>query len=343
MHSPGPRTRRRGWSIAADLGVDLGTCNTRVHVRNVGIVVDEPSVVALRARRGDLVAAGSRALDMVGRAPEQLEIVRPVREGVVVDMTSAEVMLRHFLRAARPRWLPNRPRMVLCVPLGTTDIEQRAVHEVAMRAGARSVEVIEEPVAAAIGAHLPIHEPIGNMVVDLGGGTSEAAVLSLGGIVTHASIRTGGDDIDRAIVDHLRRTRSLVVGPRTAEQLKLRGADVSTLPGWTPVEVRGRDTTTGLPSSTLISPDEVGEAISPVVAPITAAITQTLDRTPPELVADVADRGIVLTGAASRLRGLAELVAERTGIPVHVADHPEACVARGAARYLDEIGLTDVA
>jgi rod shape-determining protein MreB len=323
-----------------DIAVDLGTANTLVYVRGHGIVISEPSVVAIDEQTGTVRAVGSQAKQMIGRAPPQLTVVRPLANGVIADFEVAAEMLRYFLRQVGGRY--TRSRVVLCVPSGVTDVEKRAVEEAALEAGAKQAYLIEEPVAAAIGAGLPVAEARGNMIVDIGGGTTEVAVISLGGIVVSRSIRIGGDEMDQDIVTFARREYNLFLGERTAEDIKI--AIGSAYPGdWDAqrVSLRGRDLLTGLPRSVEVGADQIREAIEPSVIQIVDTIKDTIEETPPELVADIMDQGIVLAGGGALLAGLDRRVADATQMPVHVADDPLTCVARGTGIVLQELEKMD--
>jgi rod shape-determining protein MreB len=324
--------------IGRDMAVDLGTANTLVYVRGRGIVLNEPSVVAINTNTGGILAVGSEAKKMIGRTPGNIVAVRPLKDGVIADFEITERMLRYFiLKIHKRRWMA-RPRVVVCVPSGITGVERRAVIEASTQAGARTVHIIEEPMAAAIGAGLPVHEATGNMVVDIGGGTTEVAVISLGGIVVSRSIRIGGDEMDQDIVAFARREYNLFLGERTAEDIKI--AIASAYPGdWDSqrVSLRGRDLLTGLPRSVEVGADQIREAIEPSVLQIVDTIKDTIEETPPELVADIMDQGIVLAGGGALLAGLDRRVAEATQMPVHIADDPLTCVARGTGVVLQDL------
>jgi rod shape-determining protein MreB len=321
--------------IGRDMAIDLGTANTLVYVRGRGVVLDEPSVVALNETTGEVLAVGHEAKQMAGRTPLPITVVRPLRDGVIADFEATEQMLRHFIQQVHRRRYLARPRMVVCVPSGITAVEQRAVKEVAYLAGARHVAMIEEPMAAAIGAGLPVHEATGNMVVDIGGGTTEVAVISLGGVVASLSIRTAGNDLDAALVAWLKKEHALMLGERTAEDLKLAAGSAWPFDDEPEVEVRGRDLVSGLPRTLVLTTAEVRQALEEPVTAIVDAVRTTLDQTPPELAGDIMDRGIVLTGGGALLRGLDERLRDETGMPVHVADHPLTSVALGAGRCVE--------
>jgi len=318
------------------MAVDLGTANTLVYVRGRGIVLDEPSVVAMDQRTGAIVAVGSAAKQMLGRTPEGIIAVRPLKDGVVADFETTERMLRYFIQKVHTRRMLAKPRLVICVPSGITAVEQRAVKDAGYAAGARKVFVIEEPMAAAIGAGLPVHDAAGSMVVDIGGGTTEVAVISLGGIVTSVSARVGGDRLDEAIIHHVKKEYSLLLGERTAEDLKIRLGSAFPTRDEPQAQVRGRDLMSGLPRSVMLTSDEVRRAIDEPVRAIVDAVRTTLDRTPPELAGDVMDTGIVLTGGGALLRGLDERLRHETGMPVRVAANALDCVALGTGRCVED-------
>lgn len=320
-----------------DMAVDLGTANTLVHVKGKGIVLVEPSVVAFDKQSGKILAVGTEAKRMIGRTPGNIVAIRPLKDGVIADFDVTEAMLRHFIQKVHNRRWAVRPRVVICVPSGVTEVEKRAVYEATMQAGAREAFLIEEPVAAAIGAGLPIQEPAGNMVVDIGGGTTEVAVISLGGIVCSASIRIGGDEFDEAIIQHVKKEYNVMIGERTAEEIKIEIGSAYPLPEEEDVEVRGRDILTGLPKNIILSSEEVRTAIEEPLTSIITAIKSTLEKTPPELSSDIMDRGIVMTGGGSLLRGLDERIRQETGMPVHVTEDPLICVVVGSGKALQEI------
>ncbi|MGA8258498.1 MAG: rod shape-determining protein [Nocardioides sp.] len=323
--------------IGRDMAVDLGTANTLVYVRGRGVVLDEPSVVARNDRTGEVLAVGHEAKRMVGRTPDHITALRPLKDGVIADFEACEQMLRHFIARVHRRAYFAKPRMVICVPSGITAVEQRAVKEAGYQAGARRVSIIEEPMAAAIGAGLPVHQPTGNMVVDVGGGTTEVAVISLGGIVTSLSVRTAGDDLDAAIVTWMKKEYSLMLGERTAEQVKMSlGSAYPSTDGEPVGEVRGRDLVSGLPRTVTVTAGEIRRALEEPLHTIVDAVRVTLDQTPPELAGDLMDRGIVLTGGGALLRGLDDRLRFETGMPVHVAENPLLSVAMGAGRCVEE-------
>ncbi len=322
--------------IGRDLAVDLGTANTLVYVRGRGVVLDEPSVVALNAVTGELVAVGHDAKRMIGRTPDTVTSIRPLRDGVIADFDATEQMLRSFIQQVHRRRYFAKPRMVICVPSDITPVEQRAVKEAGYAAGARRVYVIEEPMAAAIGAGLPVHEATGNMIIDVGGGTTEVAVISLGGIVTSLSVRTGGDSFDAAIVAWLKKEHSLLLGEGTAEQLKLSVGTAFPQHQEREAEVRGRDLVSGLPRTVTVTSTELRSALAEPLDVVVDAARVTLDQTPPELAGDIMDRGIVLTGGGALLTGLDERIRHETGMPVHLAGDPLTSVAMGAGRCVEE-------
>ena len=318
-----------------DMAVDLGTANTLVYVRGRGIVLSEPSVVAIDQRSGDVHAVGVEAKRMLGRTPGSISAIRPLKDGVIADFDVTEQMLRHFIQKVHQHRFAH-PRVVVCVPSGVTGVEKRAVEEATLSAGARQAYLIEEPMAAAIGAGLPVAEPTGNMIVDIGGGTTEVAVISLGGIVVSQSLRVGGDEMDEAIVNHIKKEYKLLVGQQTAEEIKLEVGSAFRLPEELQAEVRGRDMLTGLPKTVIISSEEVRRALDEPVAQIIDAIKSTLDKTPPELAADIMDRGIVLAGGGALLQGMDDRLRHETHMPVHLAESPLTCVAVGSGRSLEE-------
>ncbi len=322
--------------IGRDMAVDLGTANTLVYVRGKGVVLDEPSVVAVNEATGEMLAVGHEAKRMIGRTPESIRPIQPLRDGVIADFDATEQMLRYFIQQVHRRRYFAKPRMVVCVPGGVTAVEQRAVREAAYQAGARRVYVIEEPMAAAIGAGLPVHEATGNMIVDVGGGTTEVAVISLGGIVTSLSVRTAGDDLDAAIIAWMKKEFSLILGERTAEEIKTTLGSAFPLQTEPEAEIRGRDMVSGLPRTVVVSSAEIRQALDEPLHNIVDAVRHTLDQTPPELAGDIMDRGIVLAGGGALLRGLDERLRHETGMPVHVADDPLSCVALGAGRCVEE-------
>ena len=322
--------------LGRDLAVDLGTANTLVYVRGRGVVLNEPSVVAMNTKTGGIVAVGTEAKRMIGRTPAEIVAIRPLRDGVIADFETTERMLRYFIQKVHKRRYFAKPRIVVCVPSGITGVEQRAVKDAGYQAGARRVYIIEEPMAAAIGVGLPVHEPVGNMVVDIGGGTTEVAVISLGGIVTAQSIRTGGDRLDQAIITYVKKEYSLMLGERTAEDIKMAIGSAFPSQDEPVAEIRGRDLISGLPKTIVVSAEEVRKAMEEPINAIIDAVKGTLDSCPPELAGDVMDHGIVLTGGGALLHGLDERLRHETGMPVHVADNPLHSVAIGSGRCIEQ-------
>jgi rod shape-determining protein MreB len=322
--------------LGRDMAVDLGTANTLVYVRGRGIVLNEPSVVALNTNNGQVVAVGVEAKRMIGRTPGNIVAVRPLKDGVIADFDVTERMLRYFIQKVHRRTRMAKPRIVVAVPSGITGVEQSAVKEAGHQAGARKVYIIEEPMAAAIGAGLPVNEPTGNMVVDIGGGTTEVAVISLGGIVTSQSIRIGGDELDQAIITFGKKEHSLMLGERTAEEIKLALGSAFPAKDEPHAEIRGRDLVSGLPKTVLISTAEIRGAIDEPITLIIDTVKSTLDKCPPELAGDVMDRGIALTGGGALLRGLDQRIREETGMPVHIADSPLDSVVLGTGKCVED-------
>lgn len=321
-----------------DIGIDLGTANTLVYVKDRGIVLREPSVVAIQQGSSRVLAVGEEAKRMLGRTPGNIVAIRPMKAGVIADFEVTEAMLRYFIRKSHNRkWV--RPRIIISVPSGITEVEKRAVKDSAIHAGAREVYLIEEPMAAAIGVGLPVQEPAGNMIVDLGGGTTEVAIISLAGIVLSRSVRVGGDEMDEAIVQYMKRVYNLMIGERTAEEIKITIGSAYPLGEEVSMEVKGRDLVAGLPKTLTITSEEIREALQEPVSAIIEAIRITLERCPPELASDLVDRGIVLAGGTSQLRGLDKLLAEQTGLPVHVAEDPVSAVAEGTGVVLHELNF----
>jgi rod shape-determining protein MreB len=319
-----------------DIAIDLGTANSLVFVKGRGIVLCEPSVVAVARDSTRPLAVGEEAKRMIGRTPGNISAIRPMKDGVIADFEITEEMLRYFIKKAQPRKL-NKPLVVIAIPSGITEVEKRAVRDSALRAGAREVYLVEEPKAAAIGVGLPIHEPGGNMIIDIGGGTTEMAVISLDGIVVSRSIRVAGDELDQSIIEHIRKAYNLMIGERTAEEIKIRIGSAYPLDEELTMDVRGRDMVTGLPKTVTITSEEVREALSEPVRQIVEAARLTLEKTPPELSADLIDRGIVLAGGGSMLRGIDKLLAEETSLPVHIAESPMTAVVLGVGKGLDNI------
>jgi len=323
--------------LSNDIGIDLGTATTLVYVKGEGIVLREPSVVAVERGTSHVLAVGEEAKRMLGRTPGNIVAIRPMKDGVITDFEVTETMLRHFIQKARHRRFQVRPRIVIAIPSGITEVEKRAVKESAERAGAREVFLIEEPIAAAIGVGLPIQEPIGNMVIDIGGGTTEIAVISLAGVVFSKSIRIGGDEMDEAVIEYLKKTYNLMIGERTAEEIKIKIGSAYPLEEEVTLEVKGRDLVAGLPKAVTITSEEIREALQEPLRAILEMTKISLERTPPELAADLIDHGIVMAGGGSLLRGMDKLISEETGLPVHIADDPMSAVAIGTGKVLDEI------
>ena len=321
--------------FSRDIGIDLGTANTLVYMRGKGIVMREPSVVAVDLKKDEVMAVGTEAKEMIGRTPGSISAIRPLKDGVIADFDVTAAMLRHFIKAALKATWAHRPRRIVCIPSGVTEVERRAVEDAARQAGARNVELIEEPMAAAIGAGLQVEEAAGCMVVDIGGGTSEIAVISLGDIVTFCSVRTAGDDFDDAIVSYIKKKYNLLIGERTAEDIKIKIGSAFPYEDEGQMDVKGRNLVDGLPKNITITAEEVREALADPVSVIVDAIRSTLERTPPELSADIITNGIMLTGGGALLRGLDQLVSRETGMPVHVAENPLDCVVTGTGKCLD--------
>jgi len=318
-----------------DMGIDLGTANTLVYVRGQGIVLSEPSVVAINKDTGKVRAVGNEGKNMIGRTPGNIVAIRPMKDGVIADFEVTEEMLRYFIHKVHNRKRLVWPRVAVCVPSGITAVEKRAVTESAMQAGAKKVYTIEEPMAAAIGAGLPVQEPQGCMIVDIGGGTTEVAVISLGGIVFCRSVRVAGDEMDQAIIQHLKRTYNMMIGERTAEEIKIGIGSAFPLKDELEMQVKGRDQVLGLPKILTITSEEIREALHEPVSAIVEAVRLTLDRTPPELSADIVDRGVVLAGGGALLRGLDQLLSKDTGLHVSVVEDPLTAVVLGTGKYLE--------
>ncbi|MGQ9730846.1 MAG: rod shape-determining protein [Candidatus Zipacnadales bacterium] len=340
------RVGRRGrplWSrlfarLGRNLGIDLGTANTLVHVEGRGILLWEPSVVAIDRETGEVLAVGSDAKRMVGRTPGTISAVRPLKDGVIADFDVTEAMLHHFIQKAHQRRPWEHPRVVIGVPSGITEVERRAVEDAARLAGAWETEIIDEPMAAAIGAGLPVAEAVGSMVVDIGGGTTEVAVISLGGICTQRSMRIAGNEIDEAIQVAVRQEHGLYIGEATSELIKIDNGSAYPTHDDQPITIRGKDLVSGLPRGITLTASAVREYIREPVSAIVELVKETLDATPPELAADIMNHGIVLTGGGALLRGLDQLIAHETSIPVYVAEDPMTCVVMGAAKYIEELG-----
>ena len=323
-----------------DMGIDLGTANTLVHVKGRGIVLREPSVVAIKQDTGEVLAVGEEAKKMIGRTPGNIIAIRPMKDGVIADFDVTQAMLKYFIRKAMNSKSFARPRVVVGVPSGVTEVEKRAVIDAAQQAGAREAYLIEEPMAAAIGAGLPVEEATGNMVVDIGGGTTEIAVISLGGIVTSRSIRIGGDEMDSSIVQYIKRVYNLMIGERTAEEIKITiGTAIITTATDKSMEVRGRDLVSGLPKTVNVHSKEILEALREPIFKIVDAVKATLEKTPPELAADIMDHGIMMTGGGALLTNFDKLISNETGMPVMVADDALSCVGEGTGKSLENLSL----
>lgn len=328
--------------MSRDLGIDLGTANVLVYVKGKGVVINEPSVIAINQENGRIAAVGEEAKKMVGRTPGNITAIRPMKDGVIADYNTTAAMLKYFINKTKEKsgtLFPRKPRVVVCAPSGVTDVERRAIYEATMQAGAKEAFIIEEPFAAAIGARLPVSEAVGSMVVDIGGGTTEVAIISLGGIVTSKSIRVGGDTQDISIIQYIRKKHNLLIGERTAENLKIELGTAIHPRKPRKMEVRGRDLVTGLPKLLEIFEDEIQEALEEPVSRIVEAVKATLERCPPELSGDIIERGIILTGGGAMLDRLDELISTETNIPVFVAEEPLDCVAIGTGRSLDNINI----
>lgn len=329
--------RNNPLSLGRDLAIDLGTANTLIYIRGHGVVLDEPSVVAINANDGRPVAVGMEAKRMMGRTPNHIKAIRPLKDGVIADFEVCEKMLRYFIQKVHgSKW--SKPRMVICVPSGITGVEQRAVQDAAEYAGARKpVHIIEEPMAAAIGADMPVHEPSGNMIVDIGGGTTEVAVISLGGIVTAQSIRVAGDELDEAILQYVKKEFSLAIGDRTAEEIKIQMGSAWPMEEELTADIRGRDLISGLPRTIQLTTEQVREAVAEPISAIVDAVKTTLDKTPPELAADIMEDGITITGGGALLGGLDQRLMHETGMPIRIADEPLYSVVIGSGRALENI------
>lgn len=323
--------------FSKDIGIDLGTANTLIFKKGKGIIMREPSVVAVDVRTDTVKYVGQEAKDVIGRTPGSIVAVRPLKDGVIADFDVAASMLQIFIKKALNNSIFARPRVVICIPSGVTEVERRAVKEASIKAGAKYVSIIEEPMAAAIGAGLPVAEATGSMVVDIGGGTSEVAVISLGGIVAARSVRVGGDEFDSSIIQYIKKKYNLLIGERTAEDIKIQIGSAYPYEGEEPMEIKGRNLVDGLPKNIYVVPAEIREALEDPLASVMDAIKTTLERTPPELSADIIDHGITLTGGGALLKGLDKLVTKETGMPVYIAENPLDCVADGAGMVLENI------
>lgn len=321
--------------FSKDIGIDLGTANTLVFMKGKGIVMREPSVVAVDVRTDTVLAVGAAAKEMIGRTPGSIVAVRPLKDGVIADFDITATMLKHFIRQTVKPSIFSKPKVIVCIPSGVTDVERRAVEDTARQAGAGDVRLIEEPMAAAIGAGLPVFEPTGSLVVDIGGGTSEVAMISLGDIVTACSVRVAGDKFDESIIQYVKKKYNLLIGERTAEEIKIKIGSAYPYEGEGDMQIKGRNLVDGLPKNVVISAAEVRDALADPLSVIVEAIRSTLEKTPPELSADIIDHGIMLTGGGALLRGLDFLVAQETNMPVHVAERPLDCVAEGTGKRLE--------
>ncbi len=323
--------------LSSDIGIDLGTANTLVYVKDQGIVLREPSVVAVQSGTNKVLAVGDEAKRMLGRTPSNIVAVRPLKDGVIADFEVTEAMLRHFISKVHNRRVRARPRVVIAVPSGITEVEKRAVRESATHAGAREVYLIEEPMAAAIGVGLPVQDPAGNMIIDIGGGTTEVALISLSGIVFSRSVRVAGDELDEAIVQYMKRAYNLMVGERTAEEIKIKIGSAYPSEKETSVEVKGRDLVAGLPKTLMITSQEVREALLEPISTIVDSVRITLERCPPELSADIMNKGMVLSGGGALLSKINELIAQNTGVPCFVGEEPLLCVVKGTGLVLEHL------
>lgn len=327
----------RMFGMSKDLGIDLGTANTLIYVKGEGIVLREPSVVAINNDTKKVLAVGAEAKEMIGRTPGNIIAIRPLKDGVIADFDITQVMLKKFIEKVSPKSAFTSPRIVVCFPSGITEVEKRAIDEATKQAGARDVLLLEEPMAAAIGSGLPVNEPTGSMIVDIGGGTTEVAIISLGGIVTSKSLRIAGDELDQAIIAYIKKEYNLMIGERTAEKVKLEIGSAYDVGEENSMEIRGRDLISGLPKVIEIRESEVREALKEPITAIIEAIKSTLEKTPPELASDIMDKGIMLAGGGALLKGLDQLISNETHMPVHIAESPLDCVALGAGKALDSM------
>ena len=320
-----------------DIGIDLGTANTLVLLKGKGVILKEPSVVAIDRKTGSILATGFEAKEMLGRTPEQIEAVRPLKDGVIADFTATQLMLKNIVTKVCQRYNAGKPRVVVGVPSGITEVEERAVEESVIRAGAKEVYLIEEPMAAAIGANLDVAEPTGNIIVDIGGGTTEVAVVSLGGIVVSNSLRIAGDELDEDIINYIKREMGLAIGETTAEEIKMEIGCATPLMTELSMEVRGRDLTTGLPRNVVVTSSQIQEAMQDSINEIIEIVKITLEKTPPELASDIVEKGIVLAGGGALIKNLDKLLSQRTGMPVYIAENPLECVVRGTGKTLEDL------
>lgn len=320
-----------------DIGIDLGTANTLVTLKGKGVILKEPSVVAIDRRSGNILATGYEAKEMLGRTPEAIKAVRPLKDGVIADFTATQLMLKNIVTKVCQRYNAGRPRVVVGVPSGITEVEERAVEESVLRAGAREVYLIEEPMAAAIGANLDVAEPTGNIIVDIGGGTTEVAVVSLGGVVVSHSLRIAGDELDEDIIDYIKKEMGLAIGETTAEEIKMEIGCATPLMTEMSMEVRGRDLTTGLPRNVVITSTQIEEAMKNSINEIIEIVKTTLEKTPPELASDIVEKGIVLAGGGALIKNLDKLLSQKTGMPVYIAENPLECVVKGTGKTLEDL------
>lgn len=320
-----------------DIGIDLGTANTLVTLKGKGVILKEPSVVAIDRRSGNILATGYEAKEMLGRTPEAIKAVRPLKDGVIADFTATQLMLKNIVTKVCQRYNAGRPRVVVGVPSGITEVEERAVEESVLRAGAREVYLIEEPMAAAIGANLDVAEPTGNIIVDIGGGTTEVAVVSLGGVVVSNSLRIAGDELDEDIADYIKKEMGLAIGETTAEEIKMEIGCATPLMTEMSMEIRGRDLSTGLPRNVVITSTQVEEAMKNSINEIVEIVKTTLEKTPPELASDIVEKGIVLAGGGALIKNLDKLLSQKTGMPVYIAENPLECVVKGTGKTLEDL------
>lgn len=320
-----------------DIGIDLGTANTLVTLKGKGVILKEPSVVAIDRRTGNILATGHEAKEMLGRTPETIKAVRPLKDGVIADFTATQLMLKNIVTKVCQRYNAGRPRVVVGVPSGITEVEERAVEESVLRAGAREVYLIEEPMAAAIGANLDVAEPTGNIIVDIGGGTTEVAVISLGGVVVSHSLRIAGDELDEDIVDYVKKEMGLAIGDTTAEEIKIEIGCAAPLMTEMSMEIRGRDLTNGLPRNVVITSSQVEDAMRNSINEIVEIVKTTLEKTPPELASDIVEKGIVLAGGGALIKNLDKLLSQKTGMPVYIAENPLECVVKGTGKTLEDL------
>ncbi len=320
-----------------DIGIDLGTANTLVTLKGKGVILKEPSVVAIDRRTGNILATGHEAKEMLGRTPEAIKAVRPLKDGVIADFTATQLMLKNIVTKVCQRYNAGKPRVVVGVPSGITEVEERAVEESVIRAGAKEVYLIEEPMAAAIGANLDVAEPAGNIIVDIGGGTTEVAVISLGGVVVSHSLRIAGDELDEDIVDYVKKEMGLAIGETTAEEIKIEIGCATPLVTEKSMEIRGRDLTNGLPRNVIITSSQVEEAMRNSINEIVEIVKTTLEKTPPELASDIVEKGIVLAGGGALIKNLDKLLSQKTGMPVYIAENPLECVVNGTGKTLEDL------